>query len=246
MTVVEIVLLSLLIFAASYIQTVTGFALGLVAMGAVALFALAPVGFAAIVVSFAILVNTVAALLREHHHIDRDMTLTVAMGLIPGVPLGVWLLDILDGSSVSALRITLGVIILGSAVLLMLRPHPRLRRSAGPESFTVGTLSGLLAGLFSIGGPPLVYHLYRQPMPLDTVRTSLLAILFVSTSGRLLYIGGRGELTADVVEACLWTAPTVVAGTVAGRHLRPPLSDLAMRRLAFALLAAVGMVLLGG
>ena len=53
---------------------------------------------------------------------------------------------------------------------------------------------GLLGGLFSAGGPPLVYHFYRQPMAMEALRATLVAALTTigvegSIVGKALYAG---------------------------------------------------------
>ncbi|WP_145987910.1 sulfite exporter TauE/SafE family protein [Sulfurivermis fontis] len=228
----------------AYVQTVTGFALGLIVMGGITLFDLAPVAFTAIVVGFTALANNFLALHRAIHHIDRrGMTFTL-LGMLPAVGLGVLLLDALHSTSVETLRVILGAVILAGGVLLALRPHPHAHRAPGWVDAGVGVAGGILAGMFSIGGPPLVFHFYRQPLPLAVVRATLLATFAVATVARLFYVGVAGDITLEMVQLSLLCLPVVFLATVAGRRYPPPLPDLAMRRFAFTLLGAIGVMLL--
>jgi len=228
----------------AYVQTVTGFALGLIVMGGVTLLNLAPVHFTAIVIGLTALVNNFVALQWALHHIDRRGMLFTLLGMIPATYLGVLLLDHIQNTSIHSLRLLLGAVILSGGVLLALRPHPRKQRSAGWVDASAGVAGGLLAGLFSIGGPPLVFHFYRQPISLPSVRATLLATFFITTLARLFYVGAAGEITRPMLEVSLYCLPAVFFATLAGRRYPPPLPDIAMRRFAFVLLGLIGLFLL--
>ncbi|MFA5628298.1 MAG: sulfite exporter TauE/SafE family protein [Thiohalomonadaceae bacterium] len=228
----------------AYVQTVTGFALGLIVMGGITLLDLAPVAFTAIVIGFTALVNNFLALQRALHHIDRRGMMFTLLGMLPATYLGVQLLDQLQNTSINSLRVILGLVILAGGVMLALRPHPHERRAAGWVDAGVGIIGGILAGTFSIGGPPLVFHFYRQPLSLAVVRATLLATFAVTTAARLVYVGLAGDIELEMIEMSLLCLPVVFLATMAGRRYPPPLPDLAMRRLAFILLGLIGLLLL--
>lgn len=70
MTFEKVLLLLTLMGAASYFQTVTGFGLGMIVMGAASGMNLAPVASVAALVSLVSLANSAAALPGKLHHID--------------------------------------------------------------------------------------------------------------------------------------------------------------------------------
>lgn len=89
-----------------------------------------------------------------------------------------------------------------ATVLALANALVALRERSSATSFrTWGVVSGLLTGLFSTGGPPLVYHLYRQPMPLRTVRDTLAATLAASSLMRLTMVLGTGLFQRQRVQA---------------------------------------------
>jgi len=228
----------------AYVQTVTGFALGLIVMGGITLFDLAPVAFTAVVVSFTALANNLMALHRGLHLIDRRATTYTLLGMLPAVYLGVLLLEFIHSASVQSLRTVLGTVILAGGVLLALRPHPYPNRAPAWVDATVGVAGGILGGLFAIGGPPLVFHFYRQPLSLAVIRATLLATFAVATATRLVYVAIDGDIDWAMVQVSLLCLPVVFLTTVLGRRYPPPLPDLAMRRLAFGLLGIIGLSLL--
>lgn len=228
----------------AYVQTVTGFALGLIVMGGITTFGVAPVAFTAVVISFTALTTNVLALHRALHLVDRRAVVFTLLGMMPAVYIGVILLDRLHSMSVEGLRTLLGGVILGGGILLALRPQPRPRRAAAWYDSAVGIAGGLLAGLFAIGGPPLVFHFYRQPLALATIRATLLTVFAVATASRLVYVELQGGIDTAMLEVSALCLPVVFIATRLGRRYPPPLPELAMRRLAFILLGVIGLSLL--
>lgn len=236
----------LVVALGAYVQTVTGFALGLIVMGGIALLDVAPVAFTAVVVSFTALANNILALRQALHHVERKAMGYTLLGMVPAVYVGVQLLDHLHGVSMEGVRTLLGVVILAGGILLIFRPHPRARRAPYGADLAVGVTGGLLGGLFAIGGPPLVFHFYRQPLPLAVIRATLLATFAVATAMRLVFVGLHGDIDSSMVGISALCLPVVFLATWLGRHYPPPLPDPAMRRLAFILLALIGLGLLIG
>ena len=228
----------------SYIQTVTGFALGLVIMGAVTLLGLAPVTFSAIVVSLLALVNSFLALSKQGHTVHWQSVRIIVAGLVPAVFIGLLLLNYLSTHSMDLLKTLLGAFIIGSGLLLVYKPQPRKDIASTMNFFAIGLVGGLFGGLFSTGGPPIVFHLYRQPIPVSVIRTTLLAVFVVATLIRITYVGIQGDISWPVLRLSLYSLPLVILFTYFGRRFRPPLSDLSMRRVAFALLILLGITLL--
>jgi len=235
--------LALLAFGA-YVQTVTGFALGLFVMGIATLADLASVATSAAIVTISSLVNTGVALSKEHHHVDWQQVWRLGAGLLPAMLAGMWLLENLDNDTSESLRVLLGVFIAAGAVVLVLKPHPRSKPAGMLKAFSLGAIAGLFGGLFSTAGPPVVYHLYREPIAINTIRMSMLALFAIATLVRLMLIIPVGHVTQFVIWVCLTGAPVIVIATWAGQRFVPPLSDSGMRRLAFSMLFIIGVVLL--
>lgn len=244
MTTDVLVALLVLVGVGAYAQTVTGFAMGLIIMGAATLFDLVPVAFTAVVVTMTSMFNIILALLKEHHHIHWRSTLLASLGMAPALILGVVTLNYLSVESAQALRILLGGFILVGATLLVLKPHPRETLSVGWRDLLAGAVGGFFGGLFSTAGPPLVYHLYRQPFAIDVIRTTLLAIFGFTTVLRNGYVALSGDFTLEMLHTSLLAIPVVYIATVLGQRFPPPLAETGMRRLAFGLLAVLGLTLL--
>lgn len=240
----QVWLFAALVLAAAYVQTVSGFALGLIVMGAVGALHLAPIAFAALVVSVISLVNVLSALWGRWHDVDRRLLRAAAAAMVPTVLGGLALLDWLQSAWLEGLRAMLGGFILAAGVLLMLRPHPRLAPSPLWKAVLWGGIAGLFGGLFSTAGPPIVFHLYREPIGIPAIRATLLAFFAIATLTRIAATGATGAIDGAVLAWLAVGVPAVLVGTWAGRRFPPALPDLAMRRIAFVLLAGLGLALL--
>lgn len=239
-------LLAFLVIAAlaGYFQTVTGFGLGLIVMGATSGLGIAPVASVAAVVSLMTLMNCLIALPGRLQHIDWPSARAAAMGIIPMILLGVLLLDYLSGRATTLLSLVLGLVILYGGASLVFQPSRQQQLSSRSSFALFGGLSGLLGGLFGIAGPPLIYHCYRQPIEPVRIR-NLLILLFAVTSGmRTLFVTSQGQMNAEILWLTAWSMPVIAIATYAGRRFPLPFSSLVMRRIAFVVLVMIGISLI--
>jgi len=245
MDTASLVILLLLAAGASYVQTLTGFALGLLMMGGVGLTGVVPLPDAAVLVGILGLVNAAQVLAKGWRDIARrEFTLVVAVSLVFLV-FGYWLLDLLLAASLDWLKLVLGAIIILSSLQLLLRPAP-LANPSGAASFAFfGAVAGVMGGLFSTAGPPLVYHFYRQPLRPVSIRETLVAIFAVNGLLRLVLVALAGDMPSSSFWWSLLCIPVVMAFTALARLYPPPLTPTGLRRVAFGLLFLSGISLAG-
>ena len=159
------------------------------------------------------------------------------------VALGVALLDLLGSTSLHWLRGLLGVCIVACAAMLLLQTKSRSTMS-NPRSFVmVGVLSGILGGLFSSSGPPLVYHLYRQPLAAQVVRNCLLLAFAANAAARLVLIGASGQFSARAGLLSLCAMPVVYGVTRLNHRFPSKASPVVLRYAVAALLLLAGGIL---
>lgn len=245
MTPVDLGVLLLLASGAAYVQTVTGFALGLLMMGGVGLTGVASLPDTAVLISVLSLTNTSHVLLRNHEALRRREFAIVSGVSFVFLAMGYGLLELLVATSLDWLRLLLGVVIIMSSGQLLFRPAPRRYLSSGRSFAFFAALSGLMGGLFSTSGPPLVYHFYRQPLSTAAIRQTLIAVFSVNSIWRLALVAAAGAMPARDFWWGLLCIPAVVLFTVVGRRCPPPLGPTGMRRVAFALLLLSGAALAG-
>ncbi|MFO1251179.1 MAG: TSUP family transporter [Inhella sp.] len=236
MTLTDHALFLAFVALASVIQNLTGFAFGLVLLGLVAVSQVAPLAALTHVVSVLVLVNAAGLFLRARPQFPPGVMGPTLAGSLLGVLLGAGLLVLLSQRWLPLLQALLALTILLAALQLLRqqRPQPQVATPAAFAGF--GLLGGLLGGLFSTAGPPLVYHFYRQPLALARIRDALVTVFAVNALLRLGLLGGAGQLDATVLLLSAEAFPVVwgLSRWMAGRPA--PLPEPVLRRLVCALL----------
>lgn len=240
MTAEHLLPLLALMGAASYFQTVTGFGLGMIVMGATSGLDLAPVATVATLVSLVTLANSAVALPGKLHHIDWRAVGAATLGILPSVVIGVLILDYLSSAAAGILQWLLGAVVLYGGVSAALRPAPLPRRSGNRSFFVSGILGGLLSGMFGVSGPPLIFQFYRQPLSLVEIRCALILVFTATSVTRTLFSAWQGQLSAEIWMQAALAVPVVALTTMAARRFPPPLSAVATRRIAFGVLVVMG------
>jgi len=240
MALEQLIPFMLVVAFATYVQTVTGFALGMIVLGCVAQFDLASIAFTSVIISLLMLANGPIALRGNLDALDHPALGYSLLGLFPALIAGVLLLNYLSSEFTQLLQVILGITIICGGLFILLKPEPLAQRSGNGAFSVAGFAAGIFGGLFSIAGPPLVYQFYRQPISLRSIRLCLLAIFLVMNIGRLLVLAVQGALEFEMFYTALFCIPVVAAFTVLGKRYPPPFSDNTMRRLAFALLILIG------
>ncbi|WP_043994355.1 sulfite exporter TauE/SafE family protein, partial [Moritella sp. PE36] len=179
------------------------------------------------------------------HQLNRRIVIMTVLGMLPGLIIGLALLEYLSGSFNDMLQTILGVAIIGAGISMILKsPHKERKASKQGAFFCAGTASGILTGMFSMGGPPLVYIFYRQPFTLNLIRLYLLSIFFVSSISRITMVGIQGGLTTDMLLFSAVCIPVVLSVSWVAKHYPPPISLDNMRKIAFFMLMIIGLSLL--
>jgi uncharacterized membrane protein YfcA len=234
------------VFIGSYVQTVIGFAMGMIVVaivGASAAFSLPTLTAAVSIIS---LVNIIVALKGHVADIERPVLKLLVAGQIPAIILGLWLLAVLDRDAQWILQLLLGVFVASGSLSVMMRPHPLARTSPSWAWIGAGIGGGLIGGLFSASGPVIGWFTYRQPLRLAVIRATMLGFFAVATAARTLIVGLQGGVTAEVLSLSALAAPVVVLGAWLGRVRPPRVSEAKLKRGVFWLLFALGVYIIAG
>ncbi|NDZ15653.1 hypothetical protein C7T35_17345 [Variovorax sp. WS11] len=243
MTVWQGALFLLCVALATGAQTLTGFAFGLILLGLVGMLQLMPLADAANVVSVLSLANTFVVLTGSRRSLDLPVLRDTLLGSGVGVVAGVLVLDWLSANVVMVLRVLLGMTILACAAILVLRPKPLAERSSRGSFRAFGLVSGVMGGLFSTAGPPLVYQFYRQPMGLVAITQTLGAVFAFNSLLRLAIVVPSGQFSAGSLWLSLLAMPVVLVLTWLLKRHPPAWSPQTVRRLVCALLVLAGLSL---
>jgi uncharacterized membrane protein YfcA len=233
----------MLVMLGAYVQTITGFAMGLLIMGGVTILNLAPIAFSAAVVSILSLLNTLLALRYSLKHVHWKSVGYICAGLIPGLLVGFLVLDFLSETAYIWLRRMLGIVIIIAGVLLTLKPEPWARTSGGLAASMTGVAGGLIGGMFSTGGAPIAFFMYRQPREFNVIRATLLTVFAVITFSRTVVVAANDQLSRDILAVSGVAVPLVLITTLVARKISPVSADTTIRKAVFVLLILIGVSL---
>lgn len=218
----QIVFFMALVGLAAFCQNLTGFAFGLIFVGVAGATGLMNIADAANVACLLSIINGVSYMrayrFEPNWALLKPMLISSVLGVIGGVLL---LLHWLSGNTLNGLRMLLGLVIVLCALLLLMQKKALDQPSGAIALWFAGISSGLLGGLFATPGPPMVYHLYRQPLDRLLVRHCLFAMFVSCSLLRAAMVVVEGQLNWAVMG---WTALAfpVVTGVTWWSVRHPP------------------------
>jgi uncharacterized protein len=225
--------------AAAVLRGFTGFGFGLAAVPLLSL-ALPPAQAVPLVVTLQVVIG-VAGLRAAAAACDWRAVRRLLPGLLTGVPAGLLMLTELPANPV---RLAIGAVIAGSVWLLWrgvrLPPDPsRL------VSFGVGVVSGIVSGLASMGGPPVVVYLLA--LGHTTARVRATAIVFFMLSGCVSFVpmAARGLISRDILIWAAASLPVLFGGSRIGSWAFHKARPRHHRMVALVVLSALAVLLIG-
>jgi uncharacterized membrane protein YfcA len=227
------------VFAASVLRGFTGFGFGLAAVPLLSL-ALPPAEVVPLVVTLQVVVG-VAGLRAASAVCDWRAVRLLLPGLIIGVPIGLLILTMLPPNPV---RLTIGAIIAFSVWLIYrgirLPPNPSRLVSLG-----VGAVSGIISGLASMGGPPIVVYLLA--LGHTTARMRATAIVYFMLAGCVSFtpMAARGMITRDILIWAAASLPVLFGGSRLGTWAFALARPRHHRVVALVTLSALAVLLIG-
>lgn len=132
---------------------------------------------------------------------------------LAGIACGVWALQWMSDDLAVALHGLLGLTIVVCAFMLISDARRQAQVSGRTSLRRDGCAIGPARRPVCQWWPPIVYHLYRQPLPLSLVRNTLLVFFAFSSGTRLLLVSASGALDRPTVVLSLKVLPVVIVLT---------------------------------
>ena len=224
--------------AACFVQGLTGFGIGLVALAFLPF--LMPTATAVVLITIYATVFAAAIAIQLRREILREKVWHLTIGTVLGMPLGVWSLATLPAS---ALNRMIGLVLILATVLEVRDLYPRNLPGRG---WTLGTgvTAGVLGGAVGTPGPPVILYGATQSWSPRQFKATFQAFLFVNQVVTLIGYWWAQILTVEIGQLAVLYAVPATAGVASGMALFDRVDPLRFRRLVFAILAASGVVLL--
>lgn len=225
------------VFGAAALRGFTGFGFGLAGVPLLSL-ALPPRQVVPLVVVLQVAVGLAG--LRDAAKIcDWRAVGALMPGLLCGIPVGLMILTALAPNPV---RLAIGGIILLSVLLI----QSGVRLPSNPSwrvSGAVGMVSGVISGLASMGGPPVVVYLLAMGHSAVRMRATTIVYFMLSGLVSMVPMLWRGLITRDTLIWSVATLPALLIGSRVGtwafHHARPVHHKLT----ALVTLSVLGVIL---
>lgn len=192
------------------------------------------------------LVLSVSLAWRNRAHVDRGL---VVRRILPLMGIGVAIgLAIFERASNDGLRRAFGFFVVGVALAELWRMRPtaagetRVARPLPPAA-TRATLvaAGVIHGLFSSGGPLLVYALGRLPIEKRAFRATLSTVWVVLATTLTIAYAWQGRVGSESLLATAALLPVLGAAFVVGDWAHHRLDEATFRTLIYVLLIVAGL-----
>ncbi|MEL0635493.1 sulfite exporter TauE/SafE family protein [Marinomonas sp. TI.3.20] len=238
------ILLLFVFIVGSYIQSITGFAFGLIVMCGAGLFSLASLEVAAFSVSALSMVNAAIGLYGGvWKQVNVKNLIMYFIACTPMIAIGVYLLSYFGNNALHWLQLLLGITIIFACLMSLMKPKKDAEPSRPWVYFIFGGISGIFGGLFATSGPPISYLMYRQPIALSVIRATLLSVFFISCLLRIVIMGVGGQITLPMIWISVIGFPCVFITALLAKRYPPNISPQVIKRIALVLLLLSGVSL---
>ncbi|WP_420996867.1 sulfite exporter TauE/SafE family protein [Cupriavidus sp. 30B13] len=225
---------------AGFVQGLSGFAFGMVAMS-FWVWTVEPRLAAAMAVFGSLTGQVVAALTVRRGFSPRQLLPFVAGG-VAGIPIGVALLPMLDANLFKA---CLGAFLVVWCPLMLLSAQlPRVRIGGRLADGLAGTAGGIMGGIGGFSGVIPTLWCTLRGLPKDEQRAIIQNFNLATLAVTMATYVGTGIVTRDMVPMFLVVGPAMLVPSILGARLYIGISEIAFRRIVLSLLTASGVVLL--
>jgi hypothetical protein len=230
-----------ILFSAAFLQGVTGFGFGMVAMALLPFVMSARL--ASVVVAFMALVNTGYLTWQLRKSVNWRILLPLLAGATFGVPIGVYALKTFPESLLKRL---IGFAILGYCAYYTwstLRASPWSRELPSWWRFPIGVVAGAFGGAVNVGGPPVILYIYSQPWSRDLIRATLVTYFALVTALKIALLFAQQMVTTETV-SYLVSVPVIWAGSSLGLWIGRRMKAVYFQTIVIGALTFLGLLLL--
>jgi hypothetical protein len=227
------------VLGASVLRGFTGFGFGLSAVPLLSL-ALPPSQVVPFVTMLQVLIGVVG--LRPAWRLaDWRAVLGLGPGLVFGVPVGLFLLTEFSPNHV---RLVIGLLIAASVLVLWRRARlpPNPSRAV---TFGFGFASGLMNGLASMGGPPVLVYLLALARDAAVVRASSIVYFLFAAVVTTIPMAAKGLIDHDILIWSVASLPLLYGGSALGGWAFHHAAPRHHRNTALIVLSLLAALLIG-
>ncbi len=225
--------------AAGFVQGLSGFAFGMVAMTFWA-WSVSP-HLAGPMVVFGSLIGQLLSVGTIRRGFDWRRTLPFIIGGVVGVPLGAALLPHMNQT---VFKVTIGALLtVWCPTMLLVRELPRVKGGSLADG-GVGLIGGIMGGLGGLPGPAPTLWCTLRGWDKDAQRAVYQSFNLAMHAMTLTVYAVSGFITRETIGFFGVVAPSILIPTLIGARLYAKFSETMFRRMVLILLLISGVVLL--
>lgn len=226
---------------AAFVQRVSGFGFGIFIM-TVLPYLLPSYGEATTLSGLLAMVTSVIIVARTWQHICWRRLLPILVTFLVVSFFAVRFVAYADGG---LLRRALGCVLIFASVWFMwLKDRVKLPTTL-PVQVGMGTLSGVMGGLFGMQGPPAVLYFVATNSTKESYIAMAQTYFLVGNLAMTFFRAHCGLLTPVVMTSWCWAVPAVIVGTWIGSLAFRRISLPVLRMIIYIYMAVSGVVALG-
>ena len=236
----EVLLLVAGAVVAGFVQGVSGFAFGMVAMS-FWVWGIEP-RVAAVMTVFGSLAGQVLSALTFRRGLSASTLFPFLAGGAVGIPIGVWALPLLDAS---VFKLTIGAMLVVCCPAMLLSSRiPRITGGGRMADGLAGAAGGFMGGLGGFTGvvPSLWCTLrgYEKDLQRSVIQNFNLAALSVTMASYVV----AGAVTEDMLPSFAIVLPALVVPSLLGARVYKRLNQVTFRRVVLTLLFGAGLAMI--
>ncbi len=233
-----IIYLCCIAFIGGFVQGLTGFGAALVALPLMGFFidiktAIPLILLLGLVINFIL----ISRLLK---HVDHKKWILLFLFSLPGIPLGIWVLQYVDTRFI---EILIGFVIIFTSIFSMLSTSS----TKGLNKFwacLAGFVAGFLGGTIGAIGPPVIIYTSLQPWDKQQIKATMVSFFILSGIGILICYIFNGLITKQILISFGYSVPPLISGVVVGMFVFNKITDTLYKRIIHLLLILLGILLL--
>lgn len=233
-------ILIIMSMGAAFVQRVSGFGFGIFIM-TVLPYLMPSYGEATTLSGMLAMITSSIIVARMWRHLCWKKLATILVTFLLVSFFAVRFVAYADGT---LLRRLLGVVLIAASLWFMFLKDRVSLPTSVPVQVGMGTLSGIMGGLFGMQGPPAVLYFVQTNTTKEAYIAMAQTYFLVGNLAMTFFRAHHGFLTTEVATAWLWGLPTVIIGTRIGSQAFRRLSLPHLRMLIYIYMALSGLMAL--
>lgn len=231
-------LVNLVTLAAVFMQSVSGFGLGIFAM----MFFPYLTGCYGEATVLSGLVSVIASLLAAAFYFRHINWKNLIFPTISCAAFSYLAVCLMSGVGDGTLKIMLGVFLILLSIYFLLFSNKIKIPANWITGVIAGGLSGILGGLFAMGGPPVVIYYMQSEQTPENYMGTIQMYFVISNLINVLMKLPAGYVTGDVLLLCASSTLAMIGGVLLGRKLFRIINGELLRKIVYAMMLVSGAV----